>query len=55
MKDAGEREVEGSRVENRGSYRLNEREGRCKSDCEGDEVYPASFGDKQKNGLKLDG
>ena len=29
-------------------------EGRCESDCEGDEVYPAIFGDEERTGLKLD-
>ena len=29
-------------------------EGRCESDRAGDEVYPATFGDEEKNGLKLD-
>ena len=29
-------------------------EGRCESDCGGDEVYPATFGNEEKTGLKLD-
>ena len=28
--------------------------GKCKSDCGRDEVYPATFSDDEKNGLKLD-
>ena len=38
----------------RGSWRSNEMEGRCDSDCGGDEVYPAAFGYEEKTGLKLD-
>ena len=30
-------------------------EGRCEGDREGGVVYPATFGDEEKNGLKLDG
>ena len=41
--------------EDRGSCKLNEMEGRCESDRGKDEVYPATFGDEEKNGLKLDG
>ena len=26
----------------------------CESDCGGDEVYPATFGNEEKTGLKLD-
>ena len=29
-------------------------EGRCESDCGGDEVYPATFGNEEKTELKLD-
>ena len=29
-------------------------EGRCESDRGGDEVYPATFGNEEKTGLKLD-
>ena len=29
-------------------------EGRCESDCGRDEVYPATFGDEERTGLKLD-
>ena len=29
-------------------------ERRCKNDRGGDKVYPAIFGDEEKNGLKLD-
>ena len=29
-------------------------EGRCESNCRGDEVYPATFGNEEKTGLKLD-
>ena len=29
-------------------------EGKCESDRGGDEVYPATFDDEEKNGLKLD-
>ena len=54
MEESGERECEESRVKNRGSCRSNEMEGRCESDCGGDEVYPATFGNKKKTGLKLD-
>ena len=35
-------------------YRSNEMEGRCESDRGGDEVYPATFGNEDKTGLKLD-
>ena len=41
-------------VEDRGSWRSNEMEGRCESDRGGDEVYPATFGNEEKTGLKLD-
>ena len=50
MKEAGRRECEESRVEDRGSCRSNEMEGRCESDCERNEVYPATFGDEEKTG-----
>ena len=42
-----------SRVEDRGSCRTNEMEGRCESDCGRDEKYPASFGDEERAKLKL--
>ena len=29
-------------------------EGRCESDRGGDEVYPATFGNEEKSGLKLE-
>ena len=29
-------------------------EGRCESDCGGDEVYPATFGNEEETGFKLD-
>ena len=29
-------------------------EGRCENDRGGDEVYPSTFGDEKKTGLKLD-
>ena len=51
MEEAGGRECEKSRVEDRGSCRSNEMEGRSRSDC-GDEMYPATFGDEEKNGRK---
>ena len=54
MKETGGRECEESRFEDRGSCRSNELEGRCESDCGMDEVYPATFGDEEKTGLKLD-
>ena len=47
-------ECEGSRVEDRGSCRSNEMEGRCESNRGGDEVYPATFGNEEETGLKLD-
>ena len=53
--EAGERECEDSLVEDQGSCRSNEMKGRCESEHERDEVYPATFGDKEKSGLKLDG
>ena len=37
----------------RGSCRLNEME-RCESDRARHEVYPATFGDEEKTGLKVD-
>ena len=52
--EAGGRECGESRVENRGSRRLNEMEGRCESNCGRDEVYPSTFGDEERTGLKLD-
>ena len=54
MDEAGGREREESRIKDRGSWRSNEMEGRCESDCGRDEVYPAIFGNEEKNGLKLD-
>ena len=47
-------ECEESRVKDRGSWRSNEMEGRCESDCGGDEVYPITFENEDKTGLKLD-
>ena len=54
MKEEGGRECEKNRVEDRRSCRSNEMEGRSESDRGGDEVYSATFGDKEKNELKLD-
>ena len=55
MEEAGGRKCVESRVEDRGSCRSNEMEGRCESDCGRDEVYPATFNDKERIELKLDG
>ena len=54
MEEAGGRECEESRVEDRESCRSNEIEGRCESNREGAEMYPTAFDVKEKNGLKLD-
>ena len=54
MKETGGRECGESRVEDRGSCRPNEMEGRCESDWGRDEVYPAASGDEERTGLKLD-
>ena len=54
IEEAGGRECEESRVEDRKSYRPNEMEGRSDSDRGGDEVYSATFGDEEKIELKLD-
>ena len=54
MEEAGGRECEGSRVEDRESCRLNELEGRNESNRGGDEVDPATFGNEEETGLKLD-
>ena len=54
MEEAGGRECEGSRVEDRVSCRSNEMEGRCASNRGGDEVYPATFGNEEETRLKLD-
>ena len=54
MEEAGGRECEESRVEDRRSCRSNEMEGRSESDRGGDEVYSATFGDEEKTDLKLD-
>ena len=54
MEEAGGRGCEGSRVEDRRSWRSNEMEGRSASDCGGDKVYPATFGNEEETGLKLD-
>ena len=54
MEEAGERECGKSWVEGRDSCRSNEIEVRCESDCGRDEVYPATFGDEERTGLKLD-
>ena len=48
MEKAGGRECEESRVEDRGSCRLNEIEGRCESDCGRDEVYLTTFGERKE-------
>ena len=50
-----ERECEENRIEERGSCRLNEMEGRCESNCGGDEVYLATFDYEEETELKLDG
>ena len=42
------------RVKDRENCRSNEMEGRCESDRGGGEVYPATFGNEEKSGLKLD-
>ena len=54
MEEASGRECEENWVEDRESCRSNEMEGRCESDRGRDEVYPATFGDEEKNGLKMD-
>ena len=54
MEEAGGRECEESRVEDRGNCRSNEMEGRSESDRGGDEMYWATFGDEEKTELKLD-
>ena len=54
MEEAGGRECEKSRVEDRRTCRSNEMEGRSESDRGGDEVYPATFGDEEKTEFKLD-
>ena len=44
MEEAGGRECEGSVVENRGSCRSNEMEGRCESNCKEMRcILPPSF------------
>ena len=48
MKEADGTECEESRVEDRGRCRSNEMEGRCESDCGGDEMYPATFHEEEK-------
>ena len=53
MEEAGGRECEESRVEDRRSCRLNEMEGRSESDRRGGEVYWATFGDEGKTELKV--
>ena len=50
IKEAGRRECEESRVEDRRSCRSNKMEGRCESDRGGDEVHPATYGDEEKTG-----
>ena len=52
MEEAGGRECEESRVEDRRSYRSNEMEGRSESDRGGDEVYSATFGNEEKKTIK---
>ena len=54
MEGAGGRKCEESRVEDRRSCRSNKMEGRRESDRGDDEVYSATFGDEEKNELKLD-
>ena len=48
------RECEETGVEDRGSCRSSEMEGRCESDCGRGEVYQATFGNEEKTALKLD-
>ena len=45
-------ECEESRVEDLGSCRSNETEGRCENDRGRNEVYPATFGDEEKKRIK---
>ena len=52
MEEAGGRECEESRVEDRGSCRLNKMGGRCESDCGRDEVYLSTFGDEEKKRIE---
>ena len=54
MEEAGGREFAGSRVKDRGSCRSNEMKGRCESNRGGNEEYPATFGNEEETGLKLD-
>ena len=54
MEEASGRECEKRRVKDRGSWRSNEMEGRCESNHAENEVYPATFGNEEKTGLKLD-
>ena len=54
MEEAGGRKCGEIRVEDRGSCRSNEMEGRCESACGRDEVYPATFNDEERTGLKVD-
>ena len=49
-----EESVQKGPVEDRGSCRSNEMVGRCESNRGGDEVYPATFGNEEETGLKLD-
>ena len=54
MEEAGGRECLESRVKDRGSCCSNEMEGRSESDRVRHEVHPATFGNEEKTGLKLD-
>ena len=53
MEETGGRECEESRIEDRGSCRSNEIEVRCESNRGRDELYPATFADEEKIGLKV--
>ena len=52
MEEAGGRECKESRVEDRRSCRSNEMEEEVRAIDGGDEVYSATFGDEEKNGIK---
>ena len=54
MAEAGGRECEESWVKDRVSCRSIEMEGRCESNRGEDKVYPATFDNEEKTGLKLD-
>ena len=54
MEETGKRESEKSRVHKRRSWRSNEMEAKCESNCGRNKVYTTTFDDKENNGLKLD-